>query len=93
MNKIQKNGMNGQNTTRRRRRRNVPKGKKRNGQMKILVNDQSLVGAAEIYGKSHHKGGKIPGYKVLVVDDLMKAYRKIGVKKAIIYPVPTEMAA
>lgn len=71
----------------------MPKGRKRNGQMKILVNDQSLVGAAEIYGKSHHKGGKIPRYKVLVVDDLMKAYREIGARKAIVYPVPTHMAA
>lgn len=75
------------NKSNRRHKRNVPSGRKRNGQMRILVTDRSLVGAAEIYGRVHHPGNKIPGHKVLVVKDLMKAYREIGVKKALVYPV------
>lgn len=68
-----------------RRRRNVPKGKKRNGQMKILVGDESQISPARIYGESHFPGKKIPGFKVLVTEDPKKAYRKIGARKAIIY--------
>lgn len=75
------------NESNRRHKRNVPSGKKRNGQMKILVTDRSLVGAAEIYGQVHYPGNKIPGHKVMVVNDLMKACREIGVKKAFVYPV------
>lgn len=107
MKKIQKNGNKWKNTQSwknapseqnkhkpiRRRRRKVPTGRKRNGQVKILVNDWSLVGPAEIFGQSHYPGNRIPGFKVLVVGDLTKAYRKIGAKKAVIYPVPSQVAA
>lgn len=69
----------------RRRRRNVPKGRKRNGQVKILVTDQSLVGAAEIYGRVHYPGNKIPGHKVIFSSDPEKDRRKIGALKSLIF--------
>lgn len=63
----------------------MPNGRKRKGQMRILVSDPSQIGSAEIFGKVHYPGNKIPGHKVILSEDPEKDRRKIGALKSLIF--------
>jgi len=73
--------------TTRRRKRNAPKGKERNGLMTILVSDPSHIAGAEIFGTCHFPGKKKPRHRVVVAKNPERQRYLIGAKRAMVYSI------